>query len=532
MGRSSKRPTSVLAVLLAATACQTSSSPAANDLDTRATPPSGSCRLERSESGFVLEHSSWVRAIDFSRDGAQLLVGTESGEVFLWRLDDAEVRPGRLLGFLPGRVRSVRFAPDGLWAVVGTDEPQVVRTLRLDWPPPSTVNGRQRSPSPSRQPGSLNIGGRVGPGSSIVTEDAEWGLSVSADGRWVFAAGKCNVNIYKTAWLGDGLLQDRWNDHNLGGLAARLPSGGPFALSSDGLWTLTAGEQTLTLSRLSLVRAVAVTPHGNTHWGATDIQIDSCPIRGRQVQALALLPDGLRAVGGADDGTVLLWSLDPTGRGGSREIAHLTGHTGAVTAVAVAPDGRWICTASADGTVRLWPLDVVDASSREPLVVRSSLLIGRHDGAVSCLAVSPDGRWISSGGSDKKARVWRVPELRLAPDVRGDDPETRAALARFASWRGWTELLHRDLVEAQRHLDRALELDAANVEALLFRGFLHILLERPDEAFHDLERAVELDPTWRRGALHFCRPSFANTGTTGGTVAGRLLRRFDDRLDR
>lgn len=38
-----------------------------------------------------------------------------------------------------------------------------------------------------------------------------------------------------------------------------------------------------------------------------------------------------------------------------------------------------------------------------------------HQGNVFALAVSPDGRWIASGGADGTVRVWQTPDLSKPP---------------------------------------------------------------------------------------------------------------------
>jgi len=105
----------------------------------------------------------------------------------------------------------------------------------------------------------------------------------------------------------------------------------------------------------------------------------------------------------------------PRRRLGSPQRAILRGHEGPVTALAYSPDGRRIVTGGGpdDPTVRVW-----DAGSGAEL----ECLHG-HRGSVLGAAYSPNGHWIVSGSSD--GTMWLVP-LRA--------PSGRLECSLFSQW--------------------------------------------------------------------------------------------------
>jgi WD40 repeat protein len=94
-------------------------------------------------------------------------------------------------------------------------------------------------------------------------------------------------------------------------------------------------------------------------------------------------------LGGSSDNTARVWNA-ATGV----EIASFT-HDGPVSAVGFSPDGKWVISASGDNTSRIWEV----ATKTEAALIE-------HDGAVSAVAFSPDGKEVISGSVDKTVRVW------------------------------------------------------------------------------------------------------------------------------
>jgi sugar lactone lactonase YvrE len=91
----------------------------------------------------------------------------------------------------------------------------------------------------------------------------------------------------------------------------------------------------------------------------------------------------------------------------------LADHEGSVTCVAFSPDGRRSLSGSEDRTVLLW-----DCTTRKEL----QRLTGFAD-AVTCVAFTADGRRAVAAGKDHTVRSWDADTGKALPTLRGAAPE-------------------------------------------------------------------------------------------------------------
>lgn len=109
------------------------------------------------------------------------------------------------------------------------------------------------------------------------------------------------------------------------------------------------------------------------------------------VWAVAMFPDGKRAVSGAKDHSIIIWDLESR-----KAFQQLEGHTGAIHAVSVCPEGSRVISASDDHTLILWDVET-------GRILRT---LEGHDGTVNAVAVSRDGHRAISASSDLTLRLW------------------------------------------------------------------------------------------------------------------------------
>ena len=130
--------------------------------------------------------------------------------------------------------------------------------------------------------------------------------------------------------------------------------------------------------------------------------------KGKDFGALAFRRDGLLAIG--RDGAIDLWDL-----AGRRKITELIGHAGAVTCLAFTPEGDRLISGGADGTTRIWDVGQIANLSNLRQVGNLPHDPGRevrrgpkHAWALTAIVVLPDGLRAASAAGDETVVTWEI----------------------------------------------------------------------------------------------------------------------------
>jgi WD40 repeat protein len=418
--------------------------------------------------------SGFVRAIDFSPDGAYILSGTwnaaEEGTLQLWNIASGQLER-RIYGAHTDIVSDVRFSADGrrilsaswdrsirLWdAATGLElrrlEGHQDRVLRVAFTPDESHvlagvgNIGNNIPVPANDnPADTSLWvwdllNRAEIHRLNDHRDWVWSVAVSADGRTAATgAGPFNVLAARPdepdtsvrLWdVTSGALLHTLTGHTdtVHSVAfmpdgARLLSGG-----WDGtlrLWDVTSGALLSAFEadagRVYSVmpssdggQALAATGEGGILLLALDDDGQMHTLRAYEghsdlVNRAVFSPDESLIASASRDGTVRLWHA-----ASGQEIRLLEGHTAEVNDVRFSPDGRYLLSASWDGTVRLW-----DTASGEE--VRQ--MVG-HTRPVFGVAFSPDGATALTGSSDMSVRLW---DVATGEEIRRFDGHTNWVL--------------------------------------------------------------------------------------------------------
>jgi WD40 repeat protein len=369
----------------------------------------------------VPSHAAAMRTISFSPDGKRIICGSIDDRA---RVLDAT--DGRELFALNGhtdRVDAAAFSTDGKTIVSGGKD-KTVRT----W---DAATGRQLL---------TLVGHRSGVYSVAFSADGTHVVSAANDMTfklWDVASGR-EISTFKLRALNTrGVVVSP--DGKL--IAAAGPE------SVVGLWDIASASGPLVLAQSDPVYRVMVSSDGkriatwinNLKSGniikiwevASGRELATILAHGGSTSCAAFSADGKRIITGGGDKTLKIWDA-----ANGRELATLKGHSDQVMCVAYSPDGSRIASGSMDRTVRLW-----DSTSGKEL---RSIVAGTQQessgfaamlgppGIVTCIAFSPDGKQLVSGGQGNRVKIWDTETGQELPGPTDHADRDRLSYVRFS----------------------------------------------------------------------------------------------------
>jgi WD40 repeat protein/serine/threonine protein kinase len=350
----------------------------------------------------VLEaHQSWARSLAFSPDGKHLVSGGWDRYVRRWDVVSGTKIWERKVD---GIVQCVAFHPEGKWIAAAGDTEQI-----QFWDAQTGV-----------------------PGLSIPIDDNLFTLQFSPDGQRLAGGGSAgHVRLWRTA---NGTLERQFptqNEQILGlafnadGRLLAAASGGFYVNEKRGelcLWETDSGERRHQLGTPDgSTFCVAFSPDGQrvVAGGSAEPTINvwdvasgalALRLRGHTeaIWSVVFSPDGTQLFSASGDRTMRKWDATPVSSEAEQEGTVLAQFETAVHGVAFHPNNRWLVTVSPKGTLQVWD------------VLTKQLVYTSNVAGTSCVAFSPDGKWLAAG-SFGHLRIWDVTTWMLRYDFPTGD---------------------------------------------------------------------------------------------------------------
>lgn len=340
---------------------------------------------EPNENVIVLKgHAKTATSVAFHPNGELLASGSQDKTIRIWDLANDKLL--KELSAHKGEVASLVYSADGKMLVSGGGAGNQRGEVIFWNAEKGTIHAERRG-----------------------LTDRILHLAMSRDGK-VAAAGADGI---MRVWQEEATeaLSYRADPQTVAGVAFSRDG---FTLVSAGqsgrisLWNSSAGSESLTLttqndametvafSPVGPYLASAGGPRGVVRVWNLEHPMQPIPLRGHEksVHCVAFSPDGRFVASGGADHTVRITEFLHA----DRKPVVLQGHKGAVKAIAYHPSGEFLVSADEDDSIRVWNANT-GAFIKE---------LKGHINGILCLAFSPDGNWLASGGYDKDnaIRLW------------------------------------------------------------------------------------------------------------------------------
>jgi WD40 repeat protein len=196
--------------------------------------------------------------------------------------------------------------------------------------------------------------------------------------------------------------------------------------SSDGVLKTSDLETGRTLATHAFVadgfECAAITPNGDClAWAAANNAVECWRVDGNVVRTVKARHSGVAALAIANDGSRVVWGGSPLYIWdlGPAEICRVPKeHSGSITALAITPDGKRAVSASLHGELIFWDLD---GGKPETTLKQASTVI-------YVLAITADGRFAVSASPQQGIAIWDLETHQL----RTSFPDHGSRVAAFA----------------------------------------------------------------------------------------------------
>ena len=129
------------------------------------------------------------------------------------------------------------------------------------------------------------------------------------------------------------------------------------------------------------------------------------------INSVALNPKSRTFFTGCADGTIGQWDMN------CKRVS--TTHTAAGSVLRMVVDGDRLISSSADNSVQLWKIrDVKEANSKDVLQLQLQQQLVGHRDQVLALTVSPDGKYLATGGLDRNIVMWDLESGEAISKIR------------------------------------------------------------------------------------------------------------------